>query len=343
MSTQNQTVCFVAARSGGHLLPALTIAQNYKKNNGNAMVLFFSTDTTLESRIVQSSGFVDVYYPLRIDTTPTRLYKIPLFAWHLMSAWITSMRILYKNRPSAVVTTGGYIAIPVCLAAWVLRIPVELWELNAIPGRATRFLASCASKIHVCFASCARFFKQQKKVVVSLYPIRFSLPVLSKENACTQLRLDARKKTVVILGGSQGSVYLNNLIRQWITVGGEHVSQIQIVHQTGAIDTTDWASFYTSKGISAYVCDYTDNVEPFYAAADVILCRAGAGTLFEIAFFNKRALVIPLETETTDHQVDNAAAISYQYPELFTVLRQSDIQKDPSWLHSLLDRVLCSR
>jgi UDP-N-acetylglucosamine--N-acetylmuramyl-(pentapeptide) pyrophosphoryl-undecaprenol N-acetylglucosamine transferase len=85
------------------------------------------------------------------------------------------------------------------------------------------------------------------------------------------------------------------------------------------------------------VCAFTNDVEPFYVAADLIICRAGAGTLFEIAFFHKKALVIPLEIETTDHQVDNAFAIAQQYPQLFTVLRQGDIQKNPELFYDYLD------
>lgn len=339
MNTKNKTVCFVAGRSGGHLVPALTLAHEYKRNDPASSILFFSTNTQLELHIVQESGLVDHYYPLNADSTPTHFYQIPLFLWQMMRAFISTIYLFYKNRPSVVIATGGFIAIPVCFAARVMRIPVELWELNAVPGRAARVLAFCAQKIYICFAECATFFNQ-KKVQLSAYPIRFLQSGFSKEDACDQLGFDPNKKVLLVLGGSQGSVYLNNLIKQWIEADSIERSRIQIIHQTGSIDTFDWPAFYRSHQIKAFVCAYTDNVELLYRAADMIICRAGAGTLFEIVFFNKRALVIPLEAETTDHQVDNAQAIAKNHPELFCVFRQPAIQQDPEPLYGYIDSLL---
>ncbi len=337
MNTKNNTICFVAGRSGGHLIPALTLAREYKYNNADNKILFFSTNTALEMRIVQESTVVDSHVALAVDSTPTRWYKIPFFAWQMICAWIASMRIFYKTKPVVVIATGGYIAIPVCLAAWMMRIPVELWELNAVPGRATQFLAFCATKIHICFEQCKKLLNYQKKVILSPYPMRFRAPRESKQDACMQLHLDPAKKTIVILGGSQGSVSLNKIIKQWVFAHPARTSNVQIIHQTGSVDTFDWSAFYASHEITAYVCAFTDDVELLYLAADLIICRAGAGTLFEIAFFHKKALVIPLEIETTDHQVDNAFAIAQQYPQLFTVLQQGDIQKSPELFYAYLN------
>jgi UDP-N-acetylglucosamine--N-acetylmuramyl-(pentapeptide) pyrophosphoryl-undecaprenol N-acetylglucosamine transferase len=340
MNTKNKTICFVAGRSGGHLIPALTLARDYKHNSIKNNILFFSTNTDLEKRIVHGSKVVDRHIALVVDSTPTRWYKVPLFVWQMLRAWGKSMCIFYKQRPAVAIATGGYISIPVCLAAWMLRIPVELWELNAAAGRAAKFLAFCASKIHICFEHCKNLLTHQKKVTLSPYPIRFLAPFQSQERAYAKLNLDATKKVIVILGGSQGSVYLNNVMKQWIESDQLNLTDVQIIHQTGSIDAFDWSAFYQSKGINAYVCAFTDDVEPLYIAADVIICRAGAGTLFEIAFFNKKALIIPLEIETTDHQVDNAYAVAQQYPQLFTVMRQQDIQKNADLFYEYFNRNL---
>lgn len=342
---QSKNICFVAGRSGGHIMPALTLADEYKKNHSTSRVLFFSTDTELETAIIRGNRTIDLYYPLIVCNTPNRFYKMPIFAWHMIRAWATSIRILRAQKPESVVSTGGYIALPVCIAAWMLRIPISLWELNAVPGRATKLLAPFARTIHVCFAECARFFSP-KKVVISPYPIRFANAPRSASQAPSlrmatadrriQLGLAPDKKTVLVLGGSQGSVYLNNLIKKWVIACPPQAQETQIIHQTGATDTTNWSEFYHQQGIQALVCAFSDDIETYYAASDLVICRAGAGSLFETAFFKKKAIVIPLEAQTTDHQVDNAYAIAQQYPHLFTVLRQQDIDKNPALFYDRL-------
>jgi UDP-N-acetylglucosamine--N-acetylmuramyl-(pentapeptide) pyrophosphoryl-undecaprenol N-acetylglucosamine transferase len=214
-----------------------------------------------------------------------------------------------------------------------LRIPIILYSLDAVPGKAIRFLTPFATSIITPFASSQKYFPQDKSAIVP-YPIKYQnmqhLP--DQKAALHALGLSQEKKTVLILGGSQGSLFLNSCMKQFINDSACNPETIQIIHQTGALDATDWENFYQKNNISAYVFSYMPNLENMYSAADVIICRAGAGTLFEVKFFNKQCIIIPLETNTTTHQVDNAQAMSSEYPELFTTLYQKEIEQNTTLL-----------
>lgn len=146
-----------------------------------------------------------------------------------------------------------------------------------------------------------------------------------KKKALENLKLSLDKKTLLILGGSQGSLFINNTIKTLLESNAYGHKVLQIIHQTGKNDTFDWQHFYSSKNIRAFVCAYTHSIENFYLAADLIICRAGAGTLFEALFFKKLCIVIPLQTTTNDHQVYNAQALAAQHPELITIFYHHEL------------------
>ncbi len=141
------------------------------------------------------------------------------------------------------------------------------------------------------------------------------------------------------MGGSQGSLFLNTCIKKWIQQAAD-TQDIQFIHQIGHQDTFDWQTFYNNNNIAAYIFTFSNTIQDCYNAADVIICRAGAGTLFEIAFFNKPCITIPLETAYTDHQVTNACAFKKLYPTNVTILYQKEIINDtllfPTTLYKLL-------
>ncbi len=319
-------IACVTGRSGGHIIPCLTLA----KNNPNTTVVFFSTNTTLDHQLLAQK--VDRHIPLTLGKVPYKKWWLfPVFAWQLAASFFTSLYHLYQHKPAKMISTGGYIAIPVCLAAKLLRIPIELYELNATPGKAVKFLAPLANKLFVCFEQTKKHFK--KPCIRTSYPVKFSeSEKLSQTQALKKLGFTPEKKTLLILGGSQGSVWLNTAIKLWLRKSRHLYGTLQIIHQTGCSDPTDWQEIYNILHIPAHIFSYHDQLNLFYSAADLIVCRAGAGTLFEAAFFAKKAIVIPLKASTTSHQIDNARAIAEEYPELFTV-----VQQDQEQFFALLD------
>lgn len=343
MSTR-KTICFVAGRSGGHIIPCITLARNYKQEDPTRELLLFSTNTSLDEHIVTKESPFDHWVPLPLENVPyTKWLRYPLFTLQLITSFIKSIFYLWKYDVQRVISLGGYISIPVCLAARLLRINVELFEVNVLPGKAISFLAPYATTISVCFEATKKHLPATSNFVLRDYPIRFSseMGLLKKEDARRLVGLDATKKTLVIVGGSQGSLFINTTIKAWVTSCAPLHHNLQIIHQTGAADDhTNWQEFYRTLGIPAITFDYSHDMATYYAAADLIVCRAGAGTLFEIGFFNKQCITIPLETPSTDHQLHNGLTIAKLWPDLVTVIRQKTIEKNPQILFHELNKQL---
>ena len=308
----NNYICFVAGRSGGHIIPALTLAKKEKKQ-----ILFFTTHKQLDKKILNQEQVVNTHIALWLDNIARRPIKLVRFGFQFCVALIHSFFYLIKYKPQKIVSMGGYVSLPVCIAGRLLHIPIELYELNATPGRATKLLAPLAQTIFVCFKEAKKFFNP-KKCTVTSYPIRFTKHI-NKTKAYQQCNLEPSKKTIFILGGSQGSLEINNNIKKLIKEKKYDPRAVQFIHQTGKQDTTNWQELYKKNNLHAFVFDYYASLEHCWAIADVVICRAGAGTLFEALHFQKKCIVFPLIAKTTHHQKENALAMSKQYPDLFTI------------------------
>lgn len=325
---KQKTICFVAGRSGGHIIPALTLAQNLKDTDKNIKTIFFSTNSTIDKKILKHNKTVDIHIELSLKNVPyKKIFRYPIFFANISYAILKSFFILARQRPEKVICMGGYISLPICITAFTLRIPVELYELNAVPGKAIKFLSPFARTIHTCFKK-AILYLPAKKCQISAYPVRYKNNQ-QIEKAYNRYNLSSNLHTILILGGSQGSVSINNIIKQFVTQSADFKEKIQIIHQTGTNDTTNWQQFYENNNIKALSFTFKNDLQELYHMADTVICRSGAGTLFETIFFKKKCITIPLETDTTSHQVDNAQAMQQMYPELVTMIQEKDLRKTP--------------
>ncbi len=342
-----QTISFVAGKSGGHIIPCLTLAQKHLKKQPETHVLFFSNNTPLDKKILSENPVVTQHIPLPlIKFKITQVYRYPLVILQAMYSFLVSLYYLWKNRPTKLISTGGIVSIPVCLSAFLLRIPIELYEPNAVPGKTIKLLAPLAQTIFVCFAQTKKYFSQQSKssqhCVLVNYPARYTAQdkQISQSAAQSILNLNQNKKTILVLGGSQGSISLNNIVKQWLNQCPVLHKDIQIIHQTGDYDSTNWPTWYQQRNITAQVFNYKNDLACCYIAADLVLCRAGAGLLFEVQFFGTSCIVVPLKANTTTHQIDNAQAIAQKFPEQFQVFLQDKIIENPDPLFSTLNQLL---
>lgn len=339
-SEQAQIICYAGGKSAGHILPCITRAREIIKRYPGYRFLFFTSDASLDATVLQQSALPSVHIRLRLMNVPTKKkwYLLPLFTLQLFISFIKSLWYLLRNKPQRVVTTGSYIAIPVVIAARVLRIPVELHALDAVPGKALTFLTPFAQVISLVFRSTIRFFPANK-CIMSAYPVRFTKHdrITSAQNARELLGLDPHTPTLFVLGGSQGSQFLNGCV-QTVVEQLSVTHKTQIIHQTGAQQTQAVADDYTKASIPHVVFSYNDKLAVCFQAADMVIARAGAGTLFECAFFRKKTVVIPLVSATTSHQEDNARAIVQEYPDLFYVFDQKEIAQSHKLLLTLLQR-----
>lgn len=330
-------ICYVAGKSGGHIIPAITHAQAELRENPEKQVLFFSSDGSLDRTILEKYSFINKLITLKLANVPRKkLVAWPKFFIQLTWSFMRIFFIFLRYRPEKVVSMGGYLSVPVCLVAHVLRIPIHLYELNVVPGEAVKFLSTWADVTHFCFQKTEYYLSKKVVSTLSDYPLRYTeSDRIKREDACRKLGLDPAKKTICVLGGSQGSQFINTMLNTWAQ-SRENCSDYQVIHQTGVRDVEQVQHAYQKAGVDALVFAYRDDLHFCYAAADKIVARAGAGTLFEILFFKKPALIIPLEAATTAHQVDNAEAMHTAYPELFTLLRQHDIEMNPDLFHRTL-------
>jgi len=334
-------IAFVAGKSGGHIIPGLTLAHDYLEKNNVGTIVFFTTHSALDKKIMQEAPAGTKHIPLSLDNASIRPVKMIRFIAHFFRACILSFIQLKKTRPEKVISMGGYISLPVCLAAKLLSIPIKLYELNAVPGKATKILTPFAQNIAICFEATKKFLPTNK-CLVTPYPIRFATTtkLMTAEHARQQLGLPIHKKTVFIQGGSQGSVSINAHIKKWLELNPHMHGLIAIIHQTGGADSTKWQELYGQYDIPAVVFDFRTDMNICYSAADLIVSRAGAGALFETLFFEKKCIVIPLQARSTSHQKDNAVAIAQQHPQLFTVVTEEQIRTDNLVLYSMLNKHL---
>lgn len=334
---KNRCAAFVAGRSGGHIVPAMVLAQSMLKEQEADHILFFCSTKPLDLRIVDHYRSNTTIVPLNIDTIPYKKpWNFPQFLYRISKAFCSSLYNFYYYKPIVLISLGSDISIPVVIAAFLLRIPIQLFEVNAVPGKSVLVTAWFASSIRVCFPCCSSYFSA-KKTVAQNYPVRFTLQdILSKKDVQKQLNINEKKITVLILGGSQGSLFLNRCIKTMLLENPVISAGLHIIHQTGADNYEAMQQWYKEHGVDAHVFSFVHTMAPYYCAADLIICRAGAGTLFETLFFKKPFICIPLEASTTTHQLDNAEAMAKLYQDRCIVIREQELRTSVSKLYESL-------
>ncbi len=321
----NNTIIYVGGKSGGHIIPCLTLAKKEQINNPKTKIIFFAANTSLDKNILYTQTDCKNIYFLRFYTTQKTISNI----YNFLHSLFICTHVLLWNRPKKIISSGGAISLPVCIAGWIFGVPIELYELNAVPGKAVLFLSRFATTIFVCFWQTKNFFPK-KNCIVTNYPVRYKkTDILPQTSARKQLQLSNDKTCIMIIGGSQGSQFLNDIAQKLHEQNMINPKTIQIIHLVGNNDPNYFRNWYKQNNIQHIVITYTNNIASLYCASDIVISRAGAGTLAELLFFKKNTIIIPLETATTSHQKDNARAYVHEYPKLFSILYENDILCHP--------------
>lgn len=320
------TICFVAGKSGGHLLPCITQAKQVKQEHPQAELYLFSTGNKLDKDIINKQEHIKHYIPTKLWDVPyQQMWQLPFFGCNVAWYFAKSLYKLWQIQPQKVVSFGGFNSIPVCLSAKILGIPFEIYELNVEPGKATNFLSYFTSTIYTCFDETKKYFPKHTCIPFN-YPIRFteSSKVVDKSSFYEAHTFSKKRFTIFILGGSQGSILLNEVFIECLEKYPELQKKIQVIHQTGGVNAEQYAKIYNKMNIPAITFGYHEKLENFYAISDFIISRAGAGTLFEIKFFDKPCLCIPHQTANTNHQIQNVTALQKSNPLQFSIIKQED-------------------
>lgn len=292
--------------TGGHLFPALAIAEEVQKLEPATEFLFVGTRGKIEARIVPQRG-----YPFRsiwISGFHRRLtIDNLLFPVKVIVSLVQSLMILRKFKPDVVIGTGGYVCGPVLLIATWLGIPTVVHESNSYPGVTTRLLASRVQKIFIAFESTKQWLQSIGNVELAGTPTRESLGTVSKQEGRSFFGLDENRPTLLVVGGSLGAASINSAVLSSLdlVIG----SGIQLIWQTGQSDYERVQQALGSRKVG-WLGAFIDRMEFAFGAADAVACRAGATTLAELTRIGKPAILIPYPHAAANHQRHNALALA---------------------------------
>ena len=284
--------------TGGHVIPALAVARELRARGHEAF--FVGTERGMEAKLVPAEGFelqrIEIGGLNRVTLRQkiTTLSKLPL---------TTLACGKYVRQSSAVFSMGGYVAGPPVMAALLRRKPVIVMEPNAIPGFTNRIISRFVTRALISFPATGAYFPKHKTEVTGL-PVReefFAIPSKPRGDVLN----------ILITGGSQGSRTLNQAARSSWPLFRQAGYPIRMVHQTGARDHEELRAAFAASGIDGELVPFLTNMPAAFAAADLIVCRAGAGTVSELAASGKPSILVPFPFAADDHQTRNAEAMEH--------------------------------
>ncbi|HEX5034490.1 MAG TPA: undecaprenyldiphospho-muramoylpentapeptide beta-N-acetylglucosaminyltransferase [bacterium] len=288
---------FAGGGTGGHLFSGIAVAELLRERLPGSRVLFVGTRNGLEKDIVPKAGF-DLDF---IEATPLKgsgwvarirsLLRLP-------RAYRQSKKILKKFQPDIVIGIGGYASGAMVLAAHYAGLPTALIEQNSVPGFTNRQLGRFAGNVFIAFEKAKEFFSPAKTLLTGNPARRLQAPAAAKE---------AGKFCLFVMGGSQGAHALNVAVMEALPGLKDRADRFRFIHQTGSQDFEAVKAAYAAAGQAAEVFPFTQDLAPHYARADLMLCRAGAGTIGELQNLGLASILVPYPFAADDHQRFNAA------------------------------------
>jgi UDP-N-acetylglucosamine--N-acetylmuramyl-(pentapeptide) pyrophosphoryl-undecaprenol N-acetylglucosamine transferase len=293
------TFVMAGGGTGGHVIPALAVARVLSARGHHP--IFIGAERGLEAKLVPPEGFAIEWIEIGglkgvgLARTLRTLRMLPL---SIHRSW----SYLRRHRPAAVFSMGGYVAGPVMLAALARKIPLVVMEPNAMPGLVNRRLGRFVARALLSFQEAERFFPPGRTEITGL-PVRpefFALPPKPRGD----------KLTVLITGGSQGSRSLNRAAEEAWPLIRESKLPVRLVHQTGAAAYADIAARFQTAGVDGEIAPFITDMPRAFAAADLVVCRSGAGAVAEVAAAGKASILVPFPFAADDHQLRNAEALA---------------------------------
>lgn len=312
-------ILVVAGESGGHIFPAVAFCQELSAGEAARY------DITFVSTKVEGSG---VSVPQEFGPVYLKVAKSPLGIARLL---FHSAALLWQKKPDVVFGFGGYITVPFVVFGCLLGRKTLLHEQNVIPGAANRFLAFFASRIAVSFEKTKKYFKGNKKVFLARYPLRQGMCRLSRQEALDFFGFDNSLFTLLVMGGSQGAKSINDRVISALG-SNKNLARLQVVHLCGQKDLAALNQAYARMPVRAKVFAFLDEMHYAYSSADLVISRAGAGSVFEIARFGLPSVLVPYPY-AAGHQTENAKFLAGRGAALLL----EDQKMSDEMLNGLLD------
>jgi len=306
---KNIRIIISGGGTGGHIFPAVSIANAIKEQHPEAEILFVGAEGRMEMQRVPAAGYQIIGLPVAGFDRKHLLKNISVLI-KLMKSQIKARRIIKEFKPDAAVGVGGYASGPTLKVAGSMGIPTLIQEQNSYAGVTNKLLAKKACKICVAYEGMERFFDKEK-IILTGNPVRQNLlnQQMSREDAIRSFNLDPTKKTVLIVGGSLGARTINNCVLN----GLDQIRQsgVQFIWQTGkfyineAKEKVGQAENYPML----HTTDFITDMAAAYSAADLVISRAGAGSISEFCLLGKPVILVPSPNVAEDHQTKNALAL----------------------------------
>ena len=294
--------------TGGHIFPALSIANAVKAKCPEAEILFVGAENRMEMQRVPAAGYDIIGLPVSGFDRKNLLKNIAVL-WRLMKSRRKARRIIRDFGPHVAVGVGGYASGPTLKEAGAMGIPTLLQEQNSYAGVTNKLLAKQADRICVAYEGMERFFPKEK-IILTGNPVRQNLldARITRDEAVKTFGLDPKKKTVLLVGGSLGARTLNeSMLGAWETLRG---ADVQFIWQTGKYYYEDIKAQLQGREMeNVHVCDFISSMDAAYAAADLVISRAGAGSISEFCLLGKAVILVPSPNVSEDHQTKNALAL----------------------------------
>ena len=294
--------------TGGHIFPALSIANAVKAKCPEAEILFVGAENRMEMQRVPAAGYRIIGLPVSGFDRKNLLKNIAVL-WRLMKSRCKARRIIRDFAPHVAVGVGGYASGPTLKEAGAMGIPTLLQEQNSYAGVTNKLLAKQAACICVAYEGMERFFPKEK-IKLTGNPVRQNLldATITHDEAVCTFGLDPTRKTVLIVGGSLGARTLNeSMLAAWDALKD---SDVQFIWQTGKYYYDDITRQLEGRELpNVHVCDFISSMDAAYAAADLVISRAGAGSISEFCLLGKAVILVPSPNVSEDHQTKNALAL----------------------------------
>jgi UDP-N-acetylglucosamine--N-acetylmuramyl-(pentapeptide) pyrophosphoryl-undecaprenol N-acetylglucosamine transferase len=300
------SLVFAGGGTGGHVYPAVAIAEEIRRRHPVANIAFAGTAKRIEARIVPAKGFE--FHTIWISGFARTLSPgLLLFPLKLVVSLVQSIVLLLRQKPDAVVGTGGYVCGPVVFAAQRMKIPTLVQEQNGVPGETTRLLAPRATEVHVTFELTKDMLPRKDNVMVSGTPVRETIGHVRRSDGAAEFGLDPGKTTLLVFGGSQGAASINRALTPAIA---EFVGKgVQIIWQTGDQEFHSVARSAEGYESMVVVRKFVDRMDLAYAASDLAVCRSGASSLAELTCAGLPSVLVPYPYAAADHQTKNAESM----------------------------------
>lgn len=289
-----------AGGTGGHVIPALVIAREFRRRHGETEVVFAGTPRGVENRLVPAAGFplerlqVGLLQGQSVATRVKTLLELPRALWQ-------AGRMLERLQPQVVLGVGGYAAGPVMLMAAWSGIPLAVLEPNAHPGLTNRWVAPYVSRAFIGFPEAAAYFHPNKVMAVGI-PVREEFFRIGPSTHQPPF-------TVLVFGGSQGARSINRAVVAALSDLDQFGESIRLLHQTGESEYNAIRNEYAQHAVRAEVVPYMDAMPEAFARADLVICRAGASTVAELAASGRAAILVPYPAAANRHQLRNAESL----------------------------------